>query len=55
MLLYNDQIPLIKVNKTLNNTRIYTHIRSQTNNQLKKNKNNNNQSLSQLKQKNFQN
>ena len=53
MLLYNDQIPLIKVNKTLNNTRIYTHIRSQTNNQLKKNKNINNQSLSQLKQKKF--
>ena len=56
MLLYNEQMPLIKVNKTLNNTKIYTHVRSQTNNPLKpkdKNKfiNNNNLSLSQLKQK----
>ena len=57
MLLCNDQIPLIKVNKTLNNTKIYTHIRSQTKNPLKpkdKNKgsnNNNNQSLSHMKQK----
>lgn len=57
MLLNNDNIPLMKVNKTLNNTKIYTHIRSQTNNQLKKNKNknkipiNDNHSLSQIKQK----
>jgi hypothetical protein len=57
MLLCNDQIPLIKVNKTLNNTKIYTHIRSQTKKPLKpkdKNKgsnNNNNQSLSHMKQK----
>ena len=58
MLLYNDQVPLIKVNKTLNNTKLYTHIRSQTN-QLNQNKsqnkkitsNNKTQSLSQIKQK----
>ena len=59
MLLYNAQIPLIKVNKNLNNTKIYTHIRSQTNNQLKLNKTKkkeiyNNQSLSQIKQKKIQ-
>ena len=54
MLLCNEPISLIKVNKTLNNTKIYTHMRSQTNNILKsKNKNNNNQSLSQIKQKNI--
>jgi hypothetical protein len=60
MLLNNEPISLIKVNKTLNNTKIYTHIRSQTNNQLKLTKNrkkennnkNNGQSLSQIKQKN---
>ena len=56
MLLYNDQMPLIKVNKTITNTKIYTHIRSQTNNQLKLNKNKKkeskeNKSLSHLKQK----
>ena len=58
MLLYKDQAPLIKVNKTLNNTKIYTHIRSQTNQiNQKKNQNNKltsnnkNQCLSQIKQK----
>ena len=56
MLLYNEPIPLIKVNKTLNSTRIYTHIRSQTKNQLKQIKekriiSNNKESLSYLKQK----
>ena len=34
MLLCNEPISLIKVNKTLNNTKIYTHMRSQTNNIL---------------------
>lgn len=60
MLLYNEQMPLIKVNKTLNNTKVFTHIRSHTKNPLKqkdKNKSNNsninNQSLSQIKQKKF--
>ena len=56
MLLYNEPIPLIKVNKTLNNTRIYSHIRSQTKNQIKQNKDkkiisNNKESLSYLKLK----
>ena len=56
MLSFNEPIPLIKVNKTLNNTRIYSHIRSQTKNQIKQNKDkkiisNNKESLSYLKQK----